>query len=192
MFDKVLAVLQRGCRASWLAAWGAWGEGCGSPSAPQSAPWPLVLGLGCLREMRFLLKINMGSGDPIPSLGGFSVCSWHVNPTALQGTGKMLCGLLLLGPGPRSPWGCGWAHGAAPQLAGFGGMSGPLSESPHTTWGGDVSVLLLRDARRLQLFCQMSCRSHMLLQGPEPPSCSENSHFFRGWGLCSVPFPKSC
>lgn len=60
-------------------------------------------------------------------------------------------------------------------------MPGSLIELPHTTWGDDVSVLLLMDAWRLQFFCQMSCRSYMTRQGSEPPSCSENYHFPHGW-----------
>lgn len=95
-------------------------------STPKVPPRPLVLGLGCLRGMCFfLLKINMGSGDPIPSPGGFNVacvCSWHVNPTALWGPGEMLCRLLPLVPGPQSPWGCS----GAPE---------PFPEVPRGCWG---------------------------------------------------------
>lgn len=68
-------------------------------------------------------------------------------------------------------------------------MPSPLLELPHTTWGDDVLVLLLRDAQRLQ-FCQMSHRSYMPHQGPEPLSHSENSHFFSMAGLHSAMSPK--
>lgn len=52
-----------------------------------------------------------------------------------------------------------------------------------------MAVLLLRDAPRLQLLCQSSCRFYMAHQGPEAPSCSLNSHFFfHGWAVqCPVP-----
>lgn len=46
-----------------------------------------------------------------------------------------------------------------------------------------MSVLLLRDAQRLQFLCQTSCRSCVPHQGPEPPLRSEKSHCFHGWAV---------
>lgn len=55
----------------WPVAHGMRGVAAHNP--PQVPPRPLVLGLECLRGICFPLKISMGSGDLILSLGGFNM-----------------------------------------------------------------------------------------------------------------------
>lgn len=150
--------------------------------------WQLITlqsALGCLRGMCFLLKINVGSGDPIPSRGGF-------NPTALWGQDALWAPPsgaraaeppgLQLGSGASSP-GCKGYTGDVvlpPNWQGMGGC-GDVPELACSTWAGEV--LLLRGAQRLQFFRCRSCMPHQGTSG------SEKSHYFHGW---AAQCPKPC
>lgn len=52
--------------------WVRWGEEGWTTRPPKVVPRPSVPGLGHLQELHFLLKINMGSGDPIHRPQGFN------------------------------------------------------------------------------------------------------------------------
>lgn len=80
-----------------------WGEEGRTTSPPNVPPRPLGPGPGCRQELRFLLKINMGSGDPIPRPrgfdGGFVFALGTLIRAALRwGQARCSCGLLPLGP----------------------------------------------------------------------------------------------
>lgn len=177
----------------------------GPPAPPKVPPRLLVPGLGCLRELRFFLKINMGSGDLIPWPRGFNRGFMLALGTLIHAA---LCwgqprGLLPWGPGsPRHPppgttpglqpgaamlfsqgvkgtlgtWCLAWLPRLVGVSGGDGGMGCPTPaatlplprEMPRCAGKQNVSVLLLKDARRLKLFCKTSYRSRTPCRGPEP------------------------
>lgn len=85
-----------------VANTGACGVRTGGPPAPPKVPPRLLVpGLGCRQELRFFLKINMGSGDLIPWPQGF-------NRGFMLALGTLIHAALCWGQ-PRGllPWGLG-------------------------------------------------------------------------------------
>lgn len=186
-----------------VANTGACGVRTGGPPAPPKVPPRLLVpGLGCRQELRFFLKINMGSGDLIPWPRGF-------NRGFMLALGTLIHAALCWGQ-PRGllPWGLGsprppsrdypraaagggnaffpgceghvgdlvlsLAPSAGGGVGGDGGMGCPTpaatlplpGEMPRCAGKQNVSVLLLKDARKL--FCKTSYRSCTPRRGQEP------------------------